>query len=91
MEDDLRAQEEFLLSGKKPSVEIIKEKTKASGVEESSQPSFVSHLSPVGTVRERERGSISSLEHPHATEHGFPHAESVFKGNKSLSTRYECN
>lgn len=88
MEDDLRAQEEFLQSGKKPSVEIIKEKPRKSTSDESTPFLFASHLSPVGTIREREKGSVSSLEHPQTAGHGFPQAESVFRGNKSLSTRY---
>ena len=90
MEDDLRAQEEFLQSGKKPSVEIIKEKQRKSTTDESASILFASHLSPVGTIREREKGSISSSEHPETVGRGFPQAESVFRGNKSLSTRYEC-
>ena len=89
MEDDLRAQEEFLQSGKKPSVEIIKEKQRKSTTDESASILFASHLSPVGTIREREKGSISSSEHPETVGRGFPQAESVFRGNKSLSTRYE--
>ena len=87
MEDDLRAQEEFLQSGKKPSVEIIKEKQRKSTTDESASILFASHLSPVGTIREREKGSS---EHPETVGRGFPQAESVFRGNKSLSTRYEC-
>lgn len=90
MEDDLRAQEEFLQSGKKPSVEIIKEKQRKSTTDESASILFASHLSPVGTIHEREKGSISSSEHPETVGRGFPQAESVFRGNKSLSTRYEC-
>ena len=55
MEDDLRAQEEFLQSGKKPSVEIIKEKQRKSTTDESASILFASQLSPVGTIREVEK------------------------------------
>lgn len=87
MEDDLHAQEEFLQSGKKPSVEVIKEKQRISTSDKSSPSLFASHLSPVGTIHEREKVSISPLDTQLVGGRGFPKAESVFRGNASLSTR----
>ena len=85
MEEDLRAQAEFLSSGKAPSATVIREKSTPSKSSKSSNPQTVpfSMFSPVGVIKERERTAVNAMEDIAVSNSGFPKAETVFSRNRA--------
>ena len=81
MEEDLRAQEEFLLRQEKPSVEVIKEKT-------LPQKPPISLASPVGEIRERFPSAVREVKDTVRSESGFPEAQSVFRRSRGAQARW---
>ena len=81
MEEDLRAQEEFLLRQEKPSVEVIKEKA-------LPQKPPLSLVSPVGEIKERSPSSVREMKDTVRSESGFPEAQSVFRRSRGTQARW---
>lgn len=85
MEEDLRAQAEFLSSRKAPSATVVREKSIPSSSSKSSNPQTVpfSMFSPVGIIKERERSAVTTMNDPALSNNGFPKAETVFSRNRA--------
>ena len=85
MEEDLRAQAEFLSSGKAPSATVVREKSipSHSATSSNSKSAPFSMFSPVGVIKERERTAVNTTNDTSVSNTGFPKAETVFSRHRA--------
>ena len=79
MQADLQAQEEFLMSGEKPSAAVIRKKAASSSPSppQKSGPTLLSALTSVKEVKERSEKRDKVVLPMIGPEKGFPTAETV--------------
>lgn len=79
MQADLQAQEEFLMSGEKPSATAIREKTESTSPSppQKSAPTLLSALTSVKEIKERKETRDKVVIPIIGSEKGFPTAEHV--------------